>query len=84
MAAIIDGSSVRGHWKITPDNGTPNAYYVIPKGSIVFISSGADTGTIRSEQYVDLNISLDNTTISETGQELNTSAKITTYISENK
>jgi len=26
MAAIIDGSSVRGHWKITPDNGTPNAY----------------------------------------------------------
>ena len=34
MAAIIDGVTHSGYWKITPDDSLPTKAMVIPKGSI--------------------------------------------------
>lgn len=36
MAAIIDGTTYSGYWKLTPNDASPNDYYLIPKGEIFF------------------------------------------------
>lgn len=36
MAAIIDGTTYEGYWKLTPANSSPDEFYLIPKGQIVF------------------------------------------------
>lgn len=82
MAAIIDGVTHSGYWKLTADNATPTAYYVMPKSSIFFITIDATTGTIRDipSNGGTVNIGVDSSTVDHNGDPLNTVEKIANYL----
>lgn len=87
MAAIIDGHTYPGLWKLTPDNSSPNAFYAIPKGKIYFQPSSATSGNFYfvSDPSGSAGImSTDASTVDELGSALNTSVKISTYLSNNR
>lgn len=47
MAAIIDGSTYKGFWRIVSDSVAPNEYFLLPKANgIRFDSGGAAGGAI--------------------------------------
>lgn len=83
MAAIIDGSTYKGYWRIVADNGAPTEYFLIPKvNGIRFDSGGTAVGVI----YIDAgsSVATDADTIDENGNALNTSAKVAQYLSDNR
>lgn len=83
MAAIIDGSTYKGFWRIVSDSVAPNEYFLLPKANgIRFDSGGAAGGAI----YIDAGsqVSTDADTIDENGNALNTSAKVAQYLSDNR
>lgn len=84
MAAIIDGSTYAGFFKITQDHASPNAYYIMPKHGVFFQAVDATTGSIKTLGNTDLNISTGADTEDENGNALDTSAKVARYLSDNK
>lgn len=87
MAAIIDGHTYPGLWKLTPDDSSPNAFYAIPKGKIYFKPSDATNGNLYfiSDSSGSASIcATSSATIDELGNALNTSAKISDYLSKNR
>lgn len=79
MALLIE--NLRQNFKVTPDDNSPNEYYVFSKRLLVFASTGTATGTVY----------INNTSIGPTssttqcdGVVMNTSAKVATWISENR
>lgn len=84
MAAIIDGSTYNGYYKITPTDNDLNAYYVVPKSSFFFSAVDATTGAIKSGESADINVSTDANTIDENDNALDTPAKVDLYISQNR
>lgn len=84
MAAIIDGSSHPGYFKLTPDDGAATAYFLVPKHSVHFQSSDATSGSIRALGNADLIFSTGASTEDENGNALDTSAKVARYLADNK
>lgn len=86
MASTIDGSTYRKYWKLTPDNTAPNIFELFPKDSVRFRSAGAASGAIvRTQDAADATlIATDADTIDESGNALNTSAKVANYLNQNK
>ena len=79
MALLID--NLKQSFKVTPYDGAPHEYYVFQKKFLVFASTGTATGTIS------INGTQIGTTSSTTecdGVVMNTSAKVATWISENR
>ena len=84
MAAIIDGSSHPGYFKLTPDDSAATAYFLIPKHGVHFQSSDATSGSIKVLGYADLNFYTGANTEDENGNVLDTSAKVARYLADNK
>lgn len=83
MAAIIDGSTYKGYWRIVTDSVAPTEYFLIPKANGVrFDSTGAATGSIIID--AGSSVSTDSSTLGGLGEELDTSAKISQYLSDNR
>lgn len=78
MAAIIDGVTHSGYWKITPDDSSPDSYYVIPKASIFIDASKLYLLTDPTGSTV--NIGIDTTTKDHTGTALGSIAAIANYL----
>lgn len=87
MAAIIDGSTYNGFWKITADSGIADVWYMVPKYDLFQAPATATTGKLRLEADPagnNFDISYDANTIDENGNALATSAAIANYISQNR
>lgn len=87
MATKIDGSTLKGYWKITPDTGSPLAYYEVPKPLLVFQSQNATDGRLFLASDFSFSspiMSTDANTINENGDALNTAAKVADYITNNR
>ncbi len=82
MAAIIDGTTFNGYWKLTPNHASPLVYSVVSKHALELTSSDATSGTLSTEGGV--SVSFDSTCIDENGNALNTVAKVSQYLSDNR
>lgn len=79
MALLIE--NLRQNFKVTPDDNSPNEYYVFSKRLLVFASGGEATGTV----YINnTSIGLTSSTTECDGVVMATSAEIATWISENR
>ena len=82
MAAIIDGSTYKGFWKLTGDHTFLAGFQLIPKhANIDFTSTNVSEGSIT---YAGNSTLTDADTIDENGNALNTSAKVAQYLSDNR
>jgi len=82
MAAIIDGTAFNGYWKLTPNNASPLVYSLCPKDELYLETSDATSGTLSTDGG--LSVSFDATCIDENGNALNTVAKVSQYLSDNR
>lgn len=82
MAAIIDGVTHSGYWKLTADDASPLVYDLFPKGSIQLRVTGAATGSICRTQDTSQTgiISTDASTIDHNGDALATSLAVANYL----
>lgn len=81
MAAIINASAYPSFVKITPDNGTPNSYYVFPKGTLYVDAANNRIRLISDPAANVIDFSIDSSTIDENGNALNTADKVADYLS---
>lgn len=79
MAAIIDGVTNSGYWKLTPDDGTPTSYYVFPKTSIYLDSIGR-IRLIYDPAGNTIDVAVDATTKDHTGTALGSIDAIANYL----
>lgn len=87
MAAIIDGHTYPGLWKLTPDNSSPNAFYIIPKRAVYVKPVDATSGSFYLVSDPSASTALmtyNSSAIDELGNALNTSAKVSDYLSKNR
>lgn len=87
MALIIDGTTYKGFWKLTPDNASADVWYMVPKDNIIQIPADATGGKLRLEADPagnNFDINYDATCIDGDGNALATSAAIANYISQNR
>lgn len=82
MAAIIDGTTYKGFWKLTQDDASPLVYSVYPKDEVHLVSTDATSGELKYGSSAIL--SFDSTCIDENGNALNTVAKVSQYLSDNR
>lgn len=87
MAAIIDGSTYQKYFKLTADDASPAAYFLIPKDHCVFQSIDATHGSIFPAgdlSDIALNFATTGSTEDENGNALDTSDKVSQYLNDNK
>ena len=89
MAAIIDGSTYKGYFKITPDDGAPLVFYALPKVcGIGFNGIDADGFNLVAGggafPSVTISLSIGNGVEDESGNSLTTISEILTYFSDNR
>lgn len=84
MAAIIDGSTYRKYWKLTPDNGTPTSYYLFPKDIVYFDASIPRIRIVTDVAGATFDFAVDSSTVDENGNALNTNDKVANYLNQNK
>ena len=83
MAAIIDGSTYKGFWRIVTDSAAPNEFFLIAKvNGIRFDSGGAAVGAVIIDAST--SVATDSATIDGLGNTLETSAKVAQYLSDNR
>ena len=81
MAAIIDGTTYKGYWKITPTDGEPDVFSLFPKSGNMYVTIlSANEGSIKAEG--DIDYQFDENAIGGNGEELDTAAKIAQYLSD--
>ena len=83
MAAIIDGSTHPGFFKLY-DDATPEVFTLAPKSSVLFTAADATSGAIKVLGNADVNFGTASTTEDENGNALDTSAKVALYLSGNR
>lgn len=86
MAAIIDGSTYKGFWKITPDDASPNTYRLGEKKAGIYLTaSDATSGELILGSNTGSPITITFASCEdENGNALDTSAKIAQYLSDNR
>lgn len=83
MAAIIDGTTYSGYWRIVSDSVTPNEFFLLPKTNGIRFDSGGDAiGSLILD--AGSSVSTDSATVDGNGNALNTSAKVAQYLSDNR
>lgn len=82
MAAIIDGTTYKGYWKLTADDASPLVYFLYPKDEVYLTTTDGTSGTLRSGGSGI--IGFDATCEDENGNALNTVAKVSQYLSDNR
>lgn len=87
MAAIIDGTTYKGFWKITADSGIADVWYLVPKYDLVNFAQDASNGRFKIESDPAGNsfqIAYDITCEDGDGNVLATPAAVSLYISQNR
>lgn len=81
MAAIIDGTTYSGYWKLTPDDASPNSYYLVPKDKIYFRSDNNQIYLLADISASTPLVTTSATTVDGDGNALATDAAVSEYIS---
>lgn len=89
MAAIIDGSTYKGYFKIVSDDGAPLVYYAFPKnGGVALKGIDADTFELVSATgaytSVAISLSIGNGVEDENGNAFASVGEVLQYLSDNR